>query len=87
MRVYVAIVLQKISHEGIAWLYFTQATLFTNQLNMHFLEIKTHVDIYSHYLQCYSSDHKYQRSYLNCRLRPPLGHCWAFYFVIFLEQF
>lgn len=48
MRVYVAIVLQKISHEGIAWLYFTQATLFTNQLNMHFLQIKTHDDMYSH---------------------------------------
>lgn len=48
MRVYVAIVLQKISHEGIAWLYFTQATLFTKQLNMHFLQIKTLDDIYSH---------------------------------------
>lgn len=48
MWVYVAIVVQKISHEGIAWLYFTQATLFTKQFNMHFLKIKSHDGIYSH---------------------------------------
>lgn len=62
----VAIAVQKVSPEGIAWLHFTQAALFTKQFNMHFCMMG--FTAFSH------------------GPRPALGPCWAFYFVIFLEQ-